>query len=195
MTGAALDRRAVVARLLRERGDALVVSGLGNPSWDVAAAGDSALNFYLWGAMGGAAMLGLGVALAQPDRRVVVVTGDGEMLMGLGSLATIGCERPANLGIVVLDNGRYGETGQQPSHTARGVELAGVAAAAGFTDSWTVSTAAELDALAARLFADGLLFAAVSIAVGPAPPSLPPRDGPYLRSRFRRALLGDDAED
>jgi thiamine pyrophosphate-dependent acetolactate synthase large subunit-like protein len=195
MTGAALDRRAVVARLLRDRGDALVVAGLGNSAWDVAAAGDSALNFYLWGAMGGAAMLGLGLALAQPERRVVVLTGDGEMLMGLGSLATVACERPANLAIVVLDNGRYGETGQQPSHTARGTDLAGIAAAAGFADSRTVGTAEELDALAARLFANGLLFAAVSIAVGPAPPSLPPRDGPYLRSRFRRAVLGDAAED
>ncbi len=108
-----LDRREAVATILGDRGDALVVTGLGAPTWDVASVGDSPLNFYLWGAMGGAAMLGLGLALAQRQRRVLVVTGDGEMLMGLGSLATIGPERPSNLSIVVLDNERYGETGMQ----------------------------------------------------------------------------------
>ena len=108
-----LDRRAATARLLRDRGDALVVTGLGNPTYDVAAAGDTPLNFYFWAAMGGAAMAGLGLALAQPRRRVLVVTGDGEMLMGLGSLATIGAEQAWNLGIVVLDNEHYGETGMQ----------------------------------------------------------------------------------
>ena len=128
---APLDRRAATARLLRDRGDALVVTGLGNPTYDVAAAGDTPLNFYFWAAMGGAAMAGLGLALAQPRRRVLVVTGDGEMLMGLGSLATIGAEQPSNLGIVVLDNEHYGETGMQVAHTGRGVDLAGIAAATG----------------------------------------------------------------
>jgi thiamine pyrophosphate-dependent acetolactate synthase large subunit-like protein len=106
----ALDRRAVVARLLRDRGDALVVTGLGGPAYDVAAAGDTPLNFYLWAAMGGAAMMGLGLARAQPGRRVVVITGDGEMLMGLGSLATIAVDAPPNLVLVVLDNEHYGES-------------------------------------------------------------------------------------
>jgi thiamine pyrophosphate-dependent acetolactate synthase large subunit-like protein len=119
-----LDRRHAVARLLRDRGDALIVSGLGSPTYDVAAAGDDPRNFYLWGAMGGACMIGLGLALAKPERRVLVITGDGEMLMGLGSLATIGVKRPANLGIVVLDNGLHGETGLQPSHTAHATDLA-----------------------------------------------------------------------
>jgi thiamine pyrophosphate-dependent acetolactate synthase large subunit-like protein len=112
-----LDRRDVVKRLLVDRGDLLVVPGLGAPTYDVAAAGDHPLNFYLWGAMGGAAMIGLGLALARPDRRIAVITGDGEMLMGLGSLATIGVKQPPNLAIVVLDNRRYGETGMQASHT------------------------------------------------------------------------------
>ena len=113
-----LHRREVVAELLRERKDLLVVAGLGSTAWDITAAGDSPLSFPMWGAMGQAAMMGLGLALAQPTRRVLVVTGDGEMLMGLGSLATIGAQQPANLTIVVIDNERYGETGLQRTHTA-----------------------------------------------------------------------------
>ena len=191
---APLDRRAVAARILRDRGDGLVVTGLGNPTDDVAAAGDTPLNFDFWAGMGGAAMAGLGLALAQPRRRVLVVTGDGVMLMGLGSLATIGAERPSNLGIVVLDNEHYGETGMQPAHTGRGVDLAGIAAATGFSLAVTVRTDAELESLAARLFTSpGPLFAAVKVSTTPSPTSLPPRDGPYLRSRFREALLGVDA--
>ncbi|MGE0556044.1 MAG: thiamine pyrophosphate-dependent enzyme [Gemmatimonadales bacterium] len=192
MSETGLDRREAVRRLLRDRGDALVVTGLGNPTWDVAAAGDTPLNFYLWGAMGGAAMLGLGLALAQPDRRVVVVTGDGELLMGLGSLATVGVERPRNLALVVLDNARYGETGMQESHTARGVDLAGIASASGFAEVARARTPAELEALAGRLFGDGLLFAVVSVSASPTKPELPARDGTHLRARFREALLGSD---
>src|SRR5947199_6356778 len=118
-----LHRRAVAAELLRDRGDLLVIAGLGAPNWDVTAAGDHANNFPLWGAMGSAAMIGLGLALAQPRRRVLVITGDGEMLMALGALATIAVQRPANLTLVVLDNERYGETGMQKTHTAYGVDL------------------------------------------------------------------------
>src|SRR6204780_1182012 len=116
-----IDRRDLVRQLLIDRGDLLVVPGLGSATYDVAAAGDHGLNFYLWGAMGGTAMIGLGLALAQPERRVAVITGDGDMLMGIGSLATIGVKEPRNLAIVVLDNASYGETGMQPSHTAAGV--------------------------------------------------------------------------
>ena len=123
-----LNRRAVAATLLRNPGEMLVVTGLGAPTYDAAAAGDRALNFYLWGAMGGAAMLGLGLALAQPSRRVLVLTGDGEMLMGMGSLATIAAAAAANLAIAVLDNARYGETGSQRSHTGLTTDLAAVAA-------------------------------------------------------------------
>src|SRR5262245_61481853 len=124
----ALDRRQAVAALLEARGDALVVSGLGSTTYDVHAAGDHPANFYLWGAMGGAAMIGLGLALAQPARRVLVITGDGEQLMGLGALATIGsAAKPANLGIAVIDNGSYAETGMQRSHTGYGADLCAVA--------------------------------------------------------------------
>jgi thiamine pyrophosphate-dependent acetolactate synthase large subunit-like protein len=190
----ALDRRAVVAQLLRDRGEALVVTGLGGPSYDVAAAGDTPLNFYLWAAMGGAAMMGLGLARAQPGRRVVVITGDGEMLMGLGSLATIAVDAPPNLALVVLDNEHYGETGMQPAHTGRGVDLPGIARAAGFSEATTIRTDAELEALARRLFtARGPLFATVKVSADTPPMLLPPRDGPYLRSRFREALLGAEA--
>ena len=126
-----LDRRSVVSSLLADRKDAIVVGGLGASTYDIAAAGDHDRNFYLWGAMGGAVMIGLGLALAQPKLPVVVITGDGEMLMGMGSLATVGLQKPGNLTIVVLDNEVYGETGGQASHTAATVDLVGVARVAG----------------------------------------------------------------
>src|ERR671930_2222264 len=118
-----LARRSAIARILADRGDMLVVTGLGSPTYDCAAAGDHPLNFYLWGAMGSAVTVGLGLALAQPERRVLVLTGDGEMLMGLGALATVAVKKPDNLAIVVIDNEHYGETGMQRTHTAAGVDL------------------------------------------------------------------------
>ncbi|MGH8620717.1 MAG: thiamine pyrophosphate-dependent enzyme, partial [Burkholderiales bacterium] len=147
----ALDRRRVAAEILNRRGDALVVAGLGAPTWDTAAAGDHALNFYTWGGMGGAAMIGLGLALAQPKRRVLVITGDGELLMGLGSLATIAVQQPRNLAIIVIDNERYGETGMQDTHTRFGVDLAGMAKAAGFRTAGTIYTASQLKTWIPRL--------------------------------------------
>ena len=183
----ALDRRAVVAALLREPGDLLVVTGLGAPSYDATAAGDRPLNFYLWGAMGGATMVGLGLALAQPERRVLVLTGDGEMLMGVGSLATIAMAGAPNLAVAVLDNGRYGETGAQLSHTGQGTDLAAVAAGCGWRSTATAATMAEVEALRPRLRSEPL-FAVISIAPTESARALPPRDGAYLTDRFRRAL-------
>jgi thiamine pyrophosphate-dependent acetolactate synthase large subunit-like protein len=189
-----LDRRAVVAALLRDRGDLLVVAGLGAPAWDATAAGDNPLTFPLWGAMGSAAMVGLGLALAQSKRGVLVLTGDGEMLMGMGSLATIGVQRPANLSVAVLDNEHYGETGMQPTHTAHGIDLAAVAAGCGFAASETIREMAGVAALAARLKArEGPLFAQIKIAADGKSLVLPPRDGPLLKNRFRAALLGPQA--
>ena len=127
----ALDRRQAVKALLADRGDLLVVSGLGSSSYDVFDAGDNPANFYLWGAMGGAAMIGLGLALAQPRRPVAVITGDGEQLMGIGSLLTIAAMRPANLSIVVLDNGHFAETGMQKSHSGLGARFELIASGAG----------------------------------------------------------------
>jgi len=189
--GARLDRRQAVARLLRDRGGLLVVTGLGAPTYDCAAAGDHANNFYLWGAMGGAAVLGLGLAIAQPGRRVLVLTGDGEQLMGLGALATIGVRRPANLSIVVLDNERYAETGGQRTHTAHGVDLAEVARACGFAAALTVRSVEQIDALRAAVHGgDGPLLAAVKVDPTDLPRVLPPRDGVFLSRRFREAVAG-----
>jgi len=189
-----LLRRQVVSELLAQRGDTLVIGGLGAPAWDITHAGDHDLNFPLWGAMGGAAMIGLGLALAQPKKKVLVVTGDGEMLMGLGALATIAVQKPRNLAIVVLDNERYGETGMQETHTAYGVDLAGMAGAAGIAHAVTVRTKAELSQLKKRLLAgDGTLFALVKVDPERLPLVLPPRDGALLKNRFRAALLGPEA--
>ncbi len=190
----ALDRRDVVRMLLAKRGELLVIAGLGAPAWDATEAGDHPLNFPLWGGMGGAAAIGLGLALAQPERRVLVLTGDGELLMGMGSLATIGAQRPRNLSVVVLDNERYGETGMQASHTAFGVDLAAAAKACGFVSAAMVTTIEQVRRLRAHLRRiDGPLFAQVKVASDKLPLVLPPRDGAYLKDRFREALLGKDA--
>ena len=189
-----IDRRDAVETILRDRAGALVVTGLGSPTWDVAAAGDSPLNFYLWGAMGGAAMLGLGLALAQRSRRVIVITGDGEMLMGLGSLATIGAARPGNLSVVVLDNERYGETGMQRSHTGRGVDLAAIARGASFPFAATVFTGPELDAWLPTLHGGtGPVLTVVKVTTSQPPARVPLRDGTQIKNRFREALLGSEA--
>ena len=186
-----LERRSVVPLLLTDRGDLLVVTGLGAPTYDAAAAGDHALNFYLWGAMGQAAMIGLGLATAQPKKSVLVITGDGEALMGLGALATIGVRKPPNLAVVVLDNEHYGETGNQPTHTADGVDLAGVAAASGFPLSYRVEDDATLATVLPLLRAGkGPVFAAIKVSDKQDPMVLPVRDGVYIKHRFREALLG-----
>jgi thiamine pyrophosphate-dependent acetolactate synthase large subunit-like protein len=171
----------------------LVIAGLGAPAYDCAAAGDHSNTFYLWGAMGLAAMVGLGLALAQPKRRVLVVTGDGEALMGLGGLAAIAAQRPKNLAILVLDNQAFGETGHQPGLTAAGVDLTGTAHGLGFARAVTITNARGLKGLPDLLFhAPGPVFAAVKVAAGADPLVLPPRDGVYLKHRFREALLGPD---
>ena len=149
--GNKLNRRDPVRALMSACPEALVVAGLGSSAYDLFAAGDRDLNFYLWGAMGGAASIGLGLALAQPSRSVVVLTGDGEQLMGFGSLATIGAQQPNNLTIVVLDNGHYGETGMQKSHTSLGTHLTAVAAACGIAWSMDISAMSDLPALAKRI--------------------------------------------
>jgi thiamine pyrophosphate-dependent acetolactate synthase large subunit-like protein len=179
----------VVAEILRDRGELLVVAGLGGPSWDCAATGDDPRSFYLWGAMGLAPSVGLGLALAQPSRRVLVVTADGEMLMGIGSLATIAVARPTNLSIVVLDNEVYGETGGQKTHTARGADLAGIARAAGFPETRTIRETGGLAPLRREIHeGDGPLLAVVKVSSSREPMVLPPRSGSFLHHRFREAL-------
>ena len=192
---AKLHRRSVIKELLENRDKLLVIAGLGSTAWDITAAGDSPINFPLWGAMGQAAMIGLGLALAQPKRRVLVITGDGEMLLGLGALATIGAQRPPNLAVVVIDNERYGETGMQATHTAHGVDLAAVAKACGFRSSRTLKYKKDIAKLRADIHRHtGPLFAAIKVAEEKLPLVLPPHDGVLLKERFRRALLGKSAD-
>ena len=185
-----LDRREAMRVLLDNRGDMLVVTGLGSTTWDAAAVGDDERNFYLWGAMGAAAMVGLGLAIAQPGRRVLVVTGDGEILMGLGALATVGVQRPPNLAIAVFDNGHYAETGMQRSHTDHGVSLCGVARSCGIESVYDISDQPALDEFARLLRAQNerTLFARVAIHAEEPPRVLPSRDGVFLKNRFRRAI-------
>ena len=183
------QRREFVARLLAGVPDALVVTGLGSASYDVYAAGDRDSNYYLWGAMGGAAPLGLGLALAQPDKSVVVVTGDGEQLMGIGSLATIAAKQPRNLTIVVLDNGHFGETGMQRSHSSLGTDLIAVAKGFGIQNAFSADSLEGCDEVIRHIQArDEVTFAQVFIEANEPARMLPPRDGPFIKNRFRGAL-------
>lgn len=187
--GEKLNRRDAVKALMSACPEALVVAGLGSSAYDLFAAGDRDVNFYLWGAMGGAASLGLGLALAQPSQSVVVLTGDGEQLMGLGSLATIGAQKPKNLSIVVLDNGHYGETGMQPSHTSLGTHLTAVAAACGLAWTMDISEMGKLPSLAERInIKQACGLARISVSADELPRALPNRDAVYLKNRFRLAL-------
>ncbi|MGY3696867.1 thiamine pyrophosphate-dependent acetolactate synthase large subunit-like protein [Bradyrhizobium sp. USDA 3240] len=185
-----LDRRAVVAELLRDRKGAFAVGGLGASTYDIAAAGDHDRNFYLWGGMGGAVMIGLGLALAQPKLPVVVITGDGEMLMGIGSLATVALQQPKNLSIIVLDNEAYGETGGQASHTGGPADLVGVAKACGIGDSRSISTMAEVEAFASSLqdVTVGPRFASAKIDGANLERVLSSRDGTYIVNRIRGSI-------
>jgi thiamine pyrophosphate-dependent acetolactate synthase large subunit-like protein len=191
---ALLHRRDVVTELLRVRGDLLVIAGLGAPNWDISAVGDHPNNFPLWGAMGAASMIGFGLALAQPKRRVLVVTGDGEMLMSVGSLATIAVEAPPNLTIAVLDNERFGETGMQKTHTAAGVDLAAMAAAAGIKTSRIVRTQTEVTEIRDLAHqGSGPVFAQIKIDPESLVFVMPPADGGILTTRFRQSVLGDSS--
>src|SRR6201996_1852980 len=185
-----LERRSVVSALLEGRKDAIVVGGLGASTYDMAAAGDHDRNFYLWGAMGGAVMIGLGIALAQPELPVVVITGDGEMLMGMGSLATVGLQQPGNLTIIVLDNEVYGETGGQASHTGANTDLVAVAKACGIADVRAMSTMAEVEAFASSMqdVSSGPRFASIKIDSANLERVLASRDGTFIVNRIRGAL-------
>ena len=184
-----LDRREFVRELLIDRGDLLVISGLGSATYDAAATGDHPLNFYLWGAMGGTAMIGLGLALARPDRRVAVITGDGDFLMGLGSLATIGVKQPKNLAIVVLDNAHYGETGMQASATQAGTDPVAMALACRFKQAREVSRIEAAASVRALLHSgEGPLLINARITSEDTARVLPLRDGHVIKQRFIDAL-------
>ena len=189
-----LRRRPLVEFLLAERPDnLLVVTGLGSSTWDVTAAGDDPRNFCFIGAMGQAAPFALGLAMSQPDKRVLLITGDGELLMGLGALATIANQAPANLCVVVQDNGAYVETGGQATATAGVTDLEAVARGTGFTDTRTVTESAELESLRNDIYtAPGPLFADIKIEAEALPLAFPHSfDGAVAINRFRDAVLSD----
>ena len=187
-----LNRRVVISELLKERKNSLIVNGLGGTCWDVASLGDNDLNFYVWGGMGNACMIGLGLALSQPDKKVIVITGDGEMLMGIGSLATIALKQPKNLSIVVFDNELYGETGNQKTHTAYCTNLSKIAIGSGIINSSIILTQEDLLSLSSEIHQiKNLSFSVIKIAQDQEEIVLPIREGAFLKSRFRRALLGE----
>ncbi len=183
-----MNQLEATRRLLQRVGDAPIVASLGNPKYDLALAGDRPQNFYLWGSMGLASSVGLGLALAQPSRRVVVLEGDGSLLMNLGSLATIAWRAPKNYLLVVWDNGSYELTGQQRTATSAGADLAGLALAAGIPRAHRAKMLPEFEeALARELAQDGP--AVIVAAVEPArSPGRPPKDPVFIKDRFMAAL-------
>lgn len=191
-----LRRRALIESLFASRpDDLLAVSSLGSPTWDLAAAGDDARNFGFIGAMGQAVPFALGLALAQPARRVVAVVGDGELLMSLGALATVASQAPANLAILALDNEVYGETGGQPTATAARTNLEQVARACGFEATCTARAQDDVEALRMLLLErSGPVFATAKIDPEQPPLAFPHSfDGASAMSRFREAVLDSGA--
>lgn len=200
--GATLQRRPLVKEILKGADDnLLVIGGLGSSNWDITDAGDRPLNMPLWGAMGAPLAMGLGLALAQPAKRVLVVTGDADLMMSLGSLATVAAQQPDNLAICVLDNEKFGETGNQASHTSprnngptdsgAGADLALIARGCGIVDSGTVTEKADVAQLVKDLRTKkGPVFRLVKVMVEKLEFVMPPQDGAHLKDRFRQALLG-----
>ena len=202
MSKATLQRRPLVKKMLAGADDnLLVIAGLGSSNWDVTEAGARPLNMPLWGGMGAPVGMGLGLALAQPSKRVLVITGDGDMLMSLGSLATVAAQQPDNLAICVLDNEKFGETGNQatatsprnngPTDSGAGADLSLVALGCGIADAATVRKEGEIAGLVADLRRKpGPVFRLVKVMVEKLDFVMPPQDGAHLKDRFRAALLG-----
>jgi thiamine pyrophosphate-dependent acetolactate synthase large subunit-like protein len=188
-----LHRRDVAKQILDAGGDdLLMITGLGSTNWDFTVAGDCERIFPLWGAMGGAIPMALGLALAQPTRRILVATGDAEALMGLGSLASVAVQAPDNLAIAIFDNERFGETGMQATATAHQADLAAIAAGSGIPVTATVREQPELDAAIPKMLQDaGPSVFVIKVRAEKLPFILPPKDGAYLKDRFRVGLLGD----
>ena len=188
-----LPRRPAIHRLLEGRSnDLLIVAGLGSAIWDVESAAENPLNFYLLGAMGSVVPTALGLALAQPNKRVMALMGDAELMMGLYAVPTVAVRRPANLSVVCIDNGRFGETGRQVSHTSEGVDLAGIGRASGYPHVMEVHNETGLDALRTALYkTEGPLFAVIKVSSDMPPVVMPIRDAAIGKARFREALLGE----
>ncbi len=189
-----LHRREVAKKILAANDETLFVTGLGSTNWDFTAAGDCERIFPLWGAMGACAGMGLGLALAQPHRRVIAATGDGEMLMGIGTLATIAVKAPKNLTICIMDNERYGETGMQETHTATVTDLEMTAKGMGIQNVGTIRSEDDLAAQMDEIISgEGPLFRVIKVQAEPLPFILPSKDGVHLKNRMRRYLLGESA--
>lgn len=165
-----------------------IVASLGHPAYDLFAAGDRPANFYTWGSMGLASSIGLGLALARPERRVFVVDGDGSLLMNLGSLATIGWTRPPNLVLIVWDNEEYGTTGGQETATAHGADLEAAARAMGAAATATVTSAEEFAAVIARARVEPGPWVIVAKVTESAPTMKPPLDCVFIKQRFMAAI-------
>ncbi|MBL95637.1 MAG: hypothetical protein CFH06_01568 [Alphaproteobacteria bacterium MarineAlpha3_Bin5] len=185
-----LNRRLVAKKILAARSDILLVTGLGSTTWDFAATKDRDLTFPLWGAMGSATPIGLGIAISKKDRHVVVITGDGEMLMGIGALATVGIIKPKNLSICIFDNGHYGETGMQKTATSYKCDLALTAKGLGINNAGSISTNRQLhEQIPEIVRGPGPLLRVIKVKAESLPFVLPPKDGVKLKNRFQAALL------
>jgi thiamine pyrophosphate-dependent acetolactate synthase large subunit-like protein len=190
MTGSnKIQRRPFVANLLGKRDGALVIPGLGSPTWDCFSTGDSPEYLYSWGGMGLAVPTALGLALAQPDKRILALTGDGEMMMGIGSLGVVADQAPSNLGILVLDNEHFGETGRQTGLSSNQADLCKIAEGFGIKQTRAITEHSAVDELAEFLFKmPGPVFSTAKIALSDDPWMLPVKDGVAIARRFRVAL-------
>lgn len=184
-----IHRRPLVAALMARRKGAIVVPGLGSPNWDLCAAGDSHDYAYSWGGMGLALPTALGLALAQPGRRILCLTGDGELMMGIGSLAVVADQAPRNLGILVIDNEAFSETGRQRGLTGKLVDLCAVARGFGIKETLHITEEGRIDELAAHVFErPGPTFAVAKVAITEDGFALPEKDGVVIAHRIRDSL-------
>ncbi len=187
-----LKRRDVLSSVLARRGDALVVSSLGTSTYDLFAVSPAPENAYLWGAMGLAVPIGLGLAIARPERRVLVVAGDGDMMMGIGSLCVIAAQAPENLSILVIDNEAFEETGGQAGLSATRADIARIALGSGFARAMVARDAGDAGKLSRFLLDEpGPALAVAKVGPGTDEPVYPCMDGPELVRIFRAAVLGD----
>ena len=187
MTPATLDRRQALPELLPNPQDYLIIAGLAGSARDAAALTDDGANlFTMAGAMGAATSMGLGVAMAAPERKVAVITGDGELLMNIGSLATVATVAPENLTIICIDNGCHGETGGQSGHTSNKTDLELMAKGAGIASTMTIETESDLLKGAAFLNdAPGPRFLHLRVTNGPPTVYKRNMDMAECRIRFR----------